>query len=455
MGTERGNANLAAILTANAASQNHFAAADETTTFAQAVIARESSESTSFLSEKSQAIPARVAIPTTGGLIWIEGLRHRPRLRASYATIQDDFRPINISQDYHRFVTGPLLTVGLDGPFELSLSEEFDTGRSWEFPVLIAHLLMAQGQLRSGTKSSDKDASAGETNLIWATGMVDTELTPIAGDYMLSRKLELSRPLFDKMSGSGGQVTLMLSARLPNSEKNSARSFANELGLVFHEISGINDLQTVLGLEPKSTEIANLRQTTETRIQSKPEGKGNKHVGMKLVLSFAAVLLCAFIGFSIFGSGLSNRYKNSDLSQRAVSGINGIAIEGLYAKNRNDCIQRIWSGEPLEPRSLSGRGSKIVIPVDAGLCGIRLRNISEKIVSMTISNSLARYAIGGDNPLFQGSKIGANSKMELIFSKVPEPMTVDMTIATGVSASRTVSLTFLQNETATEPRVNQ
>ena len=83
-----------------------------------------------------------VIVPTTHEPITIESLKRRRRLPASYVALKGDFRPLQISSDYDRFVRGPLQAVlGELVSFELVLDGDIDCGRSWELPVLIAHFL--------------------------------------------------------------------------------------------------------------------------------------------------------------------------------------------------------------------------------------------------------------------------------------------------------------------------
>ncbi|MFC5553722.1 hypothetical protein [Methylobacterium iners] len=147
-----------------------------------------------------------VVVPTTGGPILIKSLRPRAGLPASAAFADGDYRPLPWSGDYARLTAaeGPLAglvpAAGLS-PHELRLTRSFDTGRSWEAPVCLAHALLAMGHRLVA------DPSEAEL-IVWATGAVDLDLRLIPGDYALLDKLERSRDLLDGAAGTALAVLL-------------------------------------------------------------------------------------------------------------------------------------------------------------------------------------------------------------------------------------------------------
>jgi hypothetical protein len=147
-----------------------------------------------------------VLIPTTGGPIVLKSLKPRAGLPASTAFAEGDFRPLPWSSDYARLCASALAPVipGLV-PHELRTSGSFDAGRSWEVPVTLAHLLVARGhEIVSDLDSADA--------LVWATGAVDLDIIPIAGDYAVADKLALSKPLFEQAKG---KKTLFIAPAAP------------------------------------------------------------------------------------------------------------------------------------------------------------------------------------------------------------------------------------------------
>lgn len=127
-------------------------------------------------------------VPTTGGPLVVTALRPRPGLPISAAFAAGDFRSLAWSDDYARLCApgGALCRVLPQlAPHELRLSGSFDTGRSWEAPVALAHLLLAQGH---ACAAQPAQAQA----MIWTTGALDLDLALTGGDYALCDKIEKS-----------------------------------------------------------------------------------------------------------------------------------------------------------------------------------------------------------------------------------------------------------------------
>ena len=193
--------------------------------------------------EKLSQQQACIVVPTTGGLVWVRSLKKRPRLKSSYAIMDGDFRPLKLSKDYHYFVTGPLTLIQDPAQvFELSLSDNIDSGRSWEFPTLLAHLLEKQNTLEFADADKLEENGDPGFDLIWATGMLDPDLAPVAADYKLERKLELSRPLFENCVKHSRAIRILLSADLPVQEREMFEQAAKEFGADYHEISTLGEL---------------------------------------------------------------------------------------------------------------------------------------------------------------------------------------------------------------------
>lgn len=145
--------------------------------------------------------PGRLAVilPTTGVALRLLSLVPRPGLPHGAAFAEGDYRPLALSPDYRALAgpEGPIARhLGLPiPPHELRLSGAPESGRSWEAPVALAHLLLARGW----TLTPDP-AEADLT--LWATGAVDLDLTLLPGDYAPERKVALSLELLSKARAS-------------------------------------------------------------------------------------------------------------------------------------------------------------------------------------------------------------------------------------------------------------
>ena len=111
----------------------------------------------------------RVSIATTAGAIAIE--RIAPiSLRKSRVFTWRGLAPLPaISSSYDEFVrkrVARILPAGDAKPFRIDLSDEIDTGDSWQLAVLAAHALHCAERL-AGRDSDDADT------YLFATGTVD------------------------------------------------------------------------------------------------------------------------------------------------------------------------------------------------------------------------------------------------------------------------------------------
>jgi hypothetical protein len=138
--------------------------------------------------------PGRLAVlvPTTGAVLRVLSLVPRPGLPHGAAFAEGDYRPLPLSPDY-RALAGPEGPIAKHlgrqiEPHELRLSGAPESGRSWEAPVALAHLLLARGW------SLVPDPAEADL-VIWATGAVDLDLTLLPGDYAPERKVALSTEL--------------------------------------------------------------------------------------------------------------------------------------------------------------------------------------------------------------------------------------------------------------------
>ncbi len=378
-----------------------------------------------------------VVIPTTGGLVWVRGLKKRPRLKSSYAIMDGDFRPLKLSKDYHYFVSGPLTLVN-DPPdiFELSLSDNIDSGRSWEFPTLVAHLLEKQQNLVFADRQSLEEHGDPGHDLIWATGMLDPDLAPVAADYMLARKLELSRPLFEKCAKYKRRMDIFLCADLPADERALFREAARQYGGHYHEISTLDDLTTILGGDTASAPHDDEKQP-ETRKQEEQGEQAGLPAGPKpaidiprpVLVSAVAVAAIVFLwaGYSFFGPGSSNGLHDPESAH--ADGTGAFMIEQLMAADQHDCRRRVMMAERFETKGLAKDKAATFNPKSfRGLCGLRFRNTGSTPFRLQLSEALENYAITGSDTLFTGRTLQAGKVTDLYLSRLPVELSAQLTI---------------------------
>ena len=374
-----------------------------------------------------------VVVPTTGGMVWVRGLKKRPRLKSSYCVKTGDFRPLKLSKDYHHFIAGPLTQV--QNPpqiYELALSDNIDSGRSWEFPTLVTHLLETRGQLAFADPAKlEKEGEPG-CDLIWATGSLDQDLAPVAADYKLLRKLELSRPVFEKCAAQGHHVRIFLCAGQPAQERAAYKKVAQEFGADYHEITTLKDLTSALGIDlsPKPT----TDKPTEPKEAISSQDSVNKleylnkkiHKGLLAGTMAGLGALLLWAGLSFFGSGPSTYQADPEAN---VLTAQTFTLEELVAKNQSDCRKRVMMADRFDTRALPFKPPKgFQINSRKELCGFRVRNIGTKAFRLQLSKALKEYSIRGNNSLYRGRELRAGKTSDLYLSRLPVKLRAQLTL---------------------------
>lgn len=320
--------------------------------------------------------PDRVVIPTTDGPIEICKLERLTRIPVSTMQLHGDFRQLRIAPDYHAFVTGPLTLHGIsDGAWRLELDDEIDTGRSWELPVLVAHLL--------------KEAPP-RGRLIWATGAVDGDLCPAAGNYHLDRKIEVNRSLFESARAEEREIVAILPPSEDPAELPRIRAALEELGATVHAPRDLDALRAALNAGPaKTVRLPALRRS----LPWKP----------LLSIMGAAALIT---GATLYA--LSTRTIETTLPS--------LAIEGLYSEGDFTCQDLIWAQTGGRRIAATLTGDTYHLSNEAPLCGVNVTNRTGSDVDLGIGSGLATMLMFA-NPVPDILKPGATAR--LIFSAEP------------------------------------
>lgn len=160
----------------------------------------------------------RVFIATTEGPVAVQKITAEDPDVPSVACRDGTTEVLAISRDYTRFVdrgTGLVARLTGHGAYRLDLDRPVDGGRSWQLPVLLAHLLEAEGRLAGPEEAADLT--------LLATGEVDREqrVRPVG---RIEEKLNAARALVDDHAGDDRPLVVLvpesegsdqLAARLP------------------------------------------------------------------------------------------------------------------------------------------------------------------------------------------------------------------------------------------------
>lgn len=151
-----------------------------------------------------------VLLPTTGALNRVVRLEARPDLPASGVYARHDFRPLAITADYDALTarSGPLAALGSPvraGVHRLWLEGPIEAGKSWELPVLLAHLVTALGAELAA-------APSGADLVLWSTGAVDLDLRIPDHDYRLAAKAAHSIAVLTEAAAHGAAIVALVPA---------------------------------------------------------------------------------------------------------------------------------------------------------------------------------------------------------------------------------------------------
>ena len=153
----------------------------------------------------------RVFIATTEGPVAVQKITAEDPDVPSVACRDGTTEVLAISRDYTRFVdrgTGLVARLTGHGAYRLDLDRPVDGGRSWQLPVLLAHLLDVEGRLAGPEEPADLT--------LLATGEVDREqrVRPVG---QVKQKLSAARALIERHAARGQPLVVLV----PEGERSS------------------------------------------------------------------------------------------------------------------------------------------------------------------------------------------------------------------------------------------
>lgn len=181
----------------------------------------------------------RVSIATTSGAIAIERIAPLG-LRKSRVFTWRGLAPLPaISASYDAFVrkrVARILPSGDASPFRIDLSQEIDTGDSWQLAVLAAHALHRAERL-AGRESDDADT------WLFATGTVDFEMAAGEVGYVEDKlRLLLRDERLNAVVASGKRVVVAV----PEANGADARAEQEQLRRLGAEILVVRQVEDLL-----------------------------------------------------------------------------------------------------------------------------------------------------------------------------------------------------------------
>lgn len=391
-------------------------------------------------SSPSVGTRALVAVPTTGGVVLVANLRSRPRLRASYMTVAGDFRPLPLSTAYAQLLQGPLADEIGEGPFELVLSEGVETGRSWELPVTLAHLLAEADALATASDAVDDFSSYAPTVLVWATGKLDSTLAPMPDDYRIDLKCAVSEDLFAAAHKAGVPIRMLVPDEISPTERDAVDAVVQRWGAVCATATDgaiVRDVATELGgaravIETPAAVVAGATTAAlpgdppRDAISGASPGPDISDIssvasadpvglaGLSrtwLALAAACVVVVAGLAFA-FGSGLSTRTATTPAP---------VVLRVLKAESEAECQRAIMLATPLKSKAIALKGGAFTVPAGAALCGLAFRNTADSPQRMRLDDELLNQGAFGHTPLATADAIGPNEEAVVYFGIAPQP----------------------------------
>ncbi len=466
--------------------------------------------------------PTFVIAPTTGGLIHVCGItpRSRQQLNNSFAVIKGDFRPLKMSGDYHRLASGPMALAGVadtDVVYELALSGDIDSGRSWELPIVIAHLLRGAGCLTTAAEAIAPDegcpadeaaaaVAAGDTSataqsstprgqssparprVIWATGSVDNELSPQAGDFSVRTKTALSLETLARYRDAGADVQVIVSAQLPPGDLSHLAGWAGEAGFAFTPVATVAELRSVAGCqreaEAQSPPPPQSPFNTQSASEARREGGNGATAAQgrtgesarpnaireavpetvtvaRVLLGTAGLLLLGSLGYYgliATGKQTSTPQNGRSTGQAVTTTDAGLVFAALRAADRNDCIERMLVRQPFDVTMLdaatpdaSQPNAQRIVAIDrtGGLCGMRVTNRTGVAQTVRLDPVLQEVLIGGTGSNLGLQVMPPSADSAFLFRKLPSAGDYSIVTIDAQDASRRYTVRF---EGGSEPR---
>ncbi|MEL6373614.1 MAG: hypothetical protein AAFR04_06565 [Pseudomonadota bacterium] len=401
-----------------------------------------------------------VAILTTERALWVSALQHR-RLALNQMSLAGDYKPQPPSGDYDSFVKVNLADVCAPGsrPYLMQIDGVVESGRSWEVPTLIAHLLLDAGHLTFPEKQGDAFQPADGATVIMATGETDTDLNAVAGSYAMAHKIKGATPMIDTALMRGCTVHLVVPRGLPAEEREALDGVGARDGVQVHEVESLEDIRGVLGLPqtqvetpddlrgPKGDEAlvsSGDRPTAPTPFIKDVERptKPNPSRGAKMLVVASCLIGIATLAW--IWSDPSKRWPNLSIFGPSVSGSApalAFAVTALTAVDEEGCMDVVM-GDGAATRSVAvQRGSDLVMQHAQSFCGFEIKHFGADPHRYQLEPALASHAIAGGDALLRGVTLGSGGKTPFFFSSMPPQRRYVLSVEYG-ETSRAIGLVF-------------
>ena len=182
-----------------------------------------------------------VLIPTTKNLVGITDIIVENRGVIPVVCVSNELKALPISSDYKNFVqnpTGIIEKLTNESSYRIDLTEEVNSGTSWQLGFAIAHLLHKTNNLTFSTKNNLFNNAS---NIVWASGKLNANLDIIDVDH-ISSKIENSLPLLKEAIHNDKKIFICVGKK----NYKDLYDFLNKIGFLKNiEILSLNNLKDI------------------------------------------------------------------------------------------------------------------------------------------------------------------------------------------------------------------
>ena len=224
-----------------------------------------------------------ILVPTTKNVVGITDITEEDKGVLPVVCKSNELRPLDISNDYKNFIqnpTGIIEKLVNAQSFRLDLTDEIQTGESWQLGFAIAHLLKYRNSIEYSKSKSDL---FNKSDIIWTTGKINSNLDILDVEHV-EVKLKNSLSLFRKAKKKKLKILILVSSKNLKTILNFRKEYNDEEKL-------FNDIE----IKPLSN-LNELSKLLEINFQiSKPFNQKNKI--LKNVKYISLILILIFITY--------------------------------------------------------------------------------------------------------------------------------------------------------------
>ena len=348
-----------------------------------------------------------VLMPHTAGVAVITRLVRHAGLIRSVIIVEGDYRPIaDLSERYDALtgVGGPLERSGFISPgkFEMGISESFDTGRSWELPVSIAHYLHEQGHTL---------VARNPEHVFVATGSLDVDGAIVEQAYSLDLKVQLALGVAEELDPSLTKTSWFLPVREVGT---------HDLGVFVRPVFSLSDA------------VLEVNNCLPLDFGPDRKEKVGKRKSLPMVAAGASVSVAVLL-FVVLQSGFFPAPDD-----------NFIELIGNYAVGEATCVEALFNDEITEPEVIEVQPAARTGVKLENLCSLEvvLRGVNKQ-VSLQPATAFLEQIMGAT--LEETFLLRENKPIEFFLIDRPRPVIFSLTVVDLESADqRSLDFEFLE-----------